>query len=542
MNSRLLHAADIHLGHRQYNVEKRQGDMFLTFQKTLQDGIERHDIDAILIPGDLFHSRDVRPSVLENAEQAFEVVPEDIPVLVSPGNHDQNLNRRAMTWLEYLHQRDVITLLQPDFSGVSYGERPVENLFPSPETAQKGDGTGVNGTVPGYVDLEGYGFDAPIRVFGLEYRGGYIDTAIEQVETAIEAVNDRAGEPAHTVLMAHFGVVDEAPDLGAAVRYTTLQQLEESIDYLALGHIHKPSQGPAEDPWFFNPGSLEAHDTQEAQWNLGYYVTDFESDGIEPRHHVSKRRPFYQFDWKVNKYDSWPDLVTAFDEAVAEASSDVVEFCSNSEYTTGDGTPRAPVIDFEIHGHLNFDRRDLSVGVLEEKLAEETGAIHVQTKVSVTTAEILALVEDLDQDAVFTDTGTLRTELLEGEVFTTVAEQTPYAEEDEATAEVLARAKELVVEEKAGGESVADYLQQRRRNLFSGGVGAVDPEFDDVSDRADTGGVDAETFATVHAEGEGTDPVEAAERAVTSETDSDSGRQAENVTPDNSVPTNGGED
>jgi DNA repair exonuclease SbcCD nuclease subunit len=541
MSYRLLHAADIHLGHRQYNVTKRQGDMFLTFRKTLKEGVANHDTDAILIPGDLFHSRDLRPSVLESAEQAFEVVPDDVPVLVSPGNHDQNLNRRAMTWLEYLHQRDVITLLQPDFEGVSSGERPVEDLFPSPAAAEDSDGTGVEGTVPGYVDLDVSDFDAPVRVFGLEYRGGYIDTALDQAHTAIDAVNNRVGEPVHTVLLAHFGVADEVPDLGASVRYTTLQQFEGLVDYLALGHIHKPYEGPADDPWFFNPGSLEAHDTQEARWDLGYYVTDIEQDSIEPHHHTSKRRPFYSFNWDVDGYASWADLIAAFDEAVADERSDVVDFCSGQQYVTSDGTPRAPVIDFRSQGHLEFDRRDLNVDALESKLTEATDAIHVQTKVSVTTAEILDLVEGLDEDAVFTDTGMLRTEVLEGEVFTTVAEQTPYAEDSEATAEVLARAKELVIEEDASGDSVADYLQRRRQEVFTGGVGAVDSEFGDVADRADTGGVDADTFAAVHA-GEDVDPVDAAERATASDTDSNPDSQDEAATPDTPVTTEGGED
>lgn len=541
MNYRLLHAADVHLGHRQYNLKNRQGDMFLTFRKTLQEGVNEHEVDAILVPGDLFHSRDLSPSVLESAEKAFELVPDDIPVLVSPGNHDQNLNRRAMTWLEYLHQRDVITLLQPDFEGVNNGERPVEELFPSLAAAEDNEGTGVDGTVPGYVDLDVPAFDAPVRVFGLEYRGGYIDTALDQVHTAIEAVNNRTGEPAHTVLMAHFGVVDEVPDLGASVRYSTLQQFEGLVDYLALGHIHKPYEGPADEPWFFNPGSLEAHDTQEARWNLGYYVTDIERDSIEPHHHTSKRRPFYSYDWDVDGYESWANLAGAFDEAVADERSDVVDFCSAEHYATSDGTPRAPVIDFRIQGHLEFDRRDLDVDTLESKLTDAIDPIHVQTKVSVTTAEILDLVEGLDEDAVFTDTGTLRTEVLEGEVFTTVAEQTPYAEDPEATAEVLARAKELVIEEGASGESVADYLQRRRQEVFADGVGAVDPEFDDVADRADAGGVDAETFAAVQA-GENVDPVEAAQRSTTSDTDGDPDHEGEDLTPDTPMAAEGGED
>jgi DNA repair exonuclease SbcCD nuclease subunit len=541
MNYRLLHAADVHLGHRQYNLKNRQGDMFLTFRKTLQEGVNEHEVDAILVPGDLFHSRDLSPSVLESAEKAFKFVPDDIPVLVSPGNHDQNLNRRAMTWLEYLHQRDVITLLQPDFEGVNKGGRPVEELFPSLAAAKDNEGTGVDGTVPGYVDLDVPAFDAPVRVFGLEYRGGYIDTALDQVHAAIEAVNNRTGEPAHTVLMAHFGVVDEVPDLGASVRYSTLQQFEGLVDYLALGHIHKPYKGPADEPWFFNPGSLEAHDTQEASWNLGYYVTDIERESIEPHHHTSKRRPFYSYDWDVDGYESWANLAEAFDEAVADERSNVVDFCSAGHYATSDGTPRAPVIDFRIQGHLEFDRRDLDVDALESKLTDAIDPIHVQTKVSVTTAEILDLVEGIDEDAVFTDTGTLRTEVLEGEVFTTVAEQTPYAEDSEATAEVLARAKELVIEEGASSESVADYLQRRRQEVFEDGVGAVDPEFHDVADQADAGGVDAETFAAVQA-GENVDPIEAAQRATTSDTDGDPDHEGEDVKADTPMTSERGED
>jgi len=516
--------------------------MYATFKRTLKDGVDDHSVDAVFIPGDLFHSRDLRPSVLETAERALDVVPEDVPVLVTPGNHDQNLDRREMTWLEYLHQRGAITLLQPDFAGVSQGERSVEKLFPSPQSAGEGEGTGVKGAVPGYVDLEVPGSDAPLRVFGLEYRGGYIDTALEQTKTAIEAVNDRAGEPSHTLLMAHFGVADEVPDLGAAVRYSTLQQLEDIIDYLALGHIHKPYEGPGNNPWFFNPGSLEAHSTEEARWELGYYVTELGAEGFNAKHQASKRRPFYTFDWDVDGYDRWSDLVDEFREAVDSKRTDIETWCSRNEYTTKDGDPRSPVIDLQIQGHLEFDRRDLDVEALESTIAEATDAVHVQTKASVTTAEIIDLVEEMDEDAVFTDTGTLRTEILEEEVFTTMAEQTPYSEDPEVAAEALAHAKELVIEEQASGESIADYLQERRQQAFSGGVGSVDPTYDEVADHADDGGIDNEIFNAVHA-GEEVDPVEAAVQTTEAESDESSvvGVAPEGADGDASVATKGGE-
>lgn len=542
MTYRVLHAADIHLGHRQYNRSQRERDMYATFKRTLKDGVGDHSVNAVLIPGDLFHSRDLRPSVLETAERALDVVPEDVPVLVTPGNHDQNLDRREMTWLEYLHQRGAITLLQPDFASVSQGERSVEKLFPSPKAAGEGEGTGVEGAVPGYVDLEVSGLDAPLRVFGLEYRGGYIDTALEQTKTAIEAVNDRVGEPSQTVLMGHFGVADEVPDLGATVRYSTLQQLEDVVDYLALGHIHKPYEGPGDDPWFFNPGSLEAHSTEEARWELGYYVTELDVEDFDAEHHTSQRRPFYTFDWDVDGYETWSDLVDEFSEAVDSERADVDIWCSRDEYTTKDGDPRSPVIDLQIQGHLEFDRRDLDVDALESTITEVTDAVHIQTKVSVTTAEIIDLVEEMDEDAVFTETGTLRTELLEDEVFTTIAEQTPYNKDPETTAEALAHAKELIIEEQARGKSVADYLQERRHDAFAGGVGAVDPTYDEVADRADGGGIDGEIFNAVHT-GEEVDPVEAAGRTTEDESEDNPavGVDPEGIDDDASVATKGGE-
>ena len=55
---RIAHAADIHLGHRQYGLKQRETDIRLSFQHFLSQAHER-ETDAILIPGDLFDSRDI---------------------------------------------------------------------------------------------------------------------------------------------------------------------------------------------------------------------------------------------------------------------------------------------------------------------------------------------------------------------------------------------------------------------------------------------------------------------------------------------------
>jgi len=73
---KLGHLADIHLGHRQYGLNQREDDMANTFEATLRL-IMQDDPDAILLPGNLFDSRDLRPKILEAAERGLSVVPVD---------------------------------------------------------------------------------------------------------------------------------------------------------------------------------------------------------------------------------------------------------------------------------------------------------------------------------------------------------------------------------------------------------------------------------------------------------------------------------
>lgn len=87
-DSRIPHTADIHLGHRQYNLAQRERDMVSSFDATLRE-VSNYDVDAVIIPADLFHSRDLRPKVLQAAEEALGQVPENISVLVSLRNHGE---------------------------------------------------------------------------------------------------------------------------------------------------------------------------------------------------------------------------------------------------------------------------------------------------------------------------------------------------------------------------------------------------------------------------------------------------------------------
>jgi DNA repair exonuclease SbcCD nuclease subunit len=107
------HAADVHLGRRQYGYNGRALDASASFNWFLGGATDPSDgsdpADAIIVPGDLFDSRDIRPATLESTEEALEDVSQ--PVFISPGNYDENMSRRrTQTWLEYLNDHGLITL------------------------------------------------------------------------------------------------------------------------------------------------------------------------------------------------------------------------------------------------------------------------------------------------------------------------------------------------------------------------------------------------------------------------------------------------
>jgi DNA repair exonuclease SbcCD nuclease subunit len=454
----IAHLADVHLGHRQYGLLQREDDMANTFRAVLLQIVESEP-ELIVLPGDLFHSRDLRPKVLDEAERALAAVPEDIPVLVSRGNHDENLTPRNLTWLKYLHRRDHIVLLEAGL------DDEIATFGPYDETEP--------GTEAGFYDLNTE--LGTIRFFGLQWRGARTDQALEQVARGIRATNEEHGEPAYTVLLAHFGIEDEVPALGANVTHAELREVKEVVDYLALGHIHKRYEASG---WIYNPGSPEAHSTMEIRddWDHGYYMVEFE-DADEPTdtdrpgvlkhdvtHHPAKRRPFFTSEFDVTPYDSPGELEPAFGDHL-ENERGSLEAVTNRERFRASGNRRQPMIDLRFTGTLQFDRADLHIDRLAEQTEAVFDALYVQTNTSgITSADIQALLEDLDDEEVFID-GRLQTEVLEQRVFKTIATESQYSDHAEEVANLLGTAHRMAQSGQAA-EDIRDTIGERRRELF----------------------------------------------------------------------------
>lgn len=454
----LTHIADTHLGHRQYGLKQREDDMVSTTRTAFQEMVEEYETDAILLPGDLFHSRDLRPKVLDQAEQELSRIPDDVPVLVSRGNHDENLTPREVTWLNYLHRRGHIVFLKADLEANSETAR-----FDPYNPSDPGD-------YAGFYDIEVGDWDGPVRVFGLQWRGARTGQALQQVANGIEAVNTEHGEPAATVLLAHFGMEDEVPTLGGTVTHAELRDVKEHVDYLALGHIHKRYEAAG---WIYNPGSPEAHNTREGRpdWEHGYHSIALslnEDEGAnaveyEVDHHATKRRPYCQVEFDVTSYDSPSELETGFQEHVRGVQSEIDAYCRNEEFTAN-GEPRSPIMDLRFTGTLQFSRGDFRTDELAEWLKDECDALYVQVNTGIRTANVQQLLSEIDEEEVFQD-GRLNTAALEHRVFETIAKESIYDEQAEDVANLLGNAHQMAQAEEAV-EDIRDSVSSARRDLF----------------------------------------------------------------------------
>ncbi|WP_433628369.1 metallophosphoesterase family protein [Halomicrococcus sp. NG-SE-24] len=463
---RIAHAADIHLGHQQYGLKQRRFDARLSFQHFLSQAHE-HNTDAIVIPGDLFDSRDLRPQTLQRTEEILEDVVQ--PIIVSPGNHDENMSRRRdLTWLQYLNDKGLITLLSAELANS-------EVTFKPTDMADQRQGGG------GYVDFEVD--EDVIRYFGLQYRGAYIERDLPNVAEEIQSINESKGMPDTTILLAHFGVDDAVPDLGATVARAALTELEEAVDYIALGHIHKQYESSSV-AW--NPGSLEAFDIQEGRWDddHGYYIYDTTEESTE--HYLSKRRPYYTLNFDVSKYRTFDDLRSDFETKIEATRSDVEDVCNREIHLDGRGNRRKPILNVRFEGTLLLDHTTFDVDALSNIAKETLDALYVQPTNQTERKAVQELLGELERDEAFNPDGTVNTDVLQDRVFTTIAGESRYSTEEEEVAETLNHVEGLVNEDGQDVSEVAEYLRKRRRELFPDGPGEAYESESEVQDDTTT--------------------------------------------------------
>lgn len=229
---RLLHTADWHLGRRLFGVERL--DEARAVLADLARVAREERVAATLVAGDLLDRRLVEPAVLGVCLEAFRALADVAPVLAIAGNHDD-----PAFW----------THLEPYLAGagVHVAGRPVppERAVLSLDTPS---GPLHVARLP-WVDPAALGAElgAGIR----RARGTYADDVASMVSgCAQELRRRRAASGGAAVLLGHLLVDGARP--GAGERELTLGMayavspaaIPTDLDYVALGHVHRPQRIP----------------------------------------------------------------------------------------------------------------------------------------------------------------------------------------------------------------------------------------------------------------------------------------------------------
>jgi DNA repair exonuclease SbcCD nuclease subunit len=337
-----LHLSDIHLGYQQYGHPERFNDFGRAFLSAVRYAVE-NQVGFVLISGDLFHKSAIDPPTLLQAVSGLQQLQEaGIAVIAVAGNHDRPRYRDRFSWLDYLAERGHLVLLSPVFDEEQIRLPPWD------------------GRAGAYIDIHG------VRIYGVPYLGasirpvlaGMLDVLADQDKDEVE----------FTVLMAHFGLEGEMPGVPGGLSHNEIAPLRDCVDYLALGHWHKPFE---REGWIYNPGTLETCALDEYGWQGGFYhaAVDTESDPKHTARHIrSRRRPFHRLIIPVDEYTTPQDVYDGL-RARLEAEKSAI---SSSDL--------APVVEVTLEGVLAFDRGSLDTSHIQEQVNEALRPLIVRVR------------------------------------------------------------------------------------------------------------------------------------------------------------------
>ncbi len=441
MKASFIHVADTHLGNEQYGKRERFIDFSQAFWD-IMDEAARYPVDFVVIAGDLFNKRAIDAMTLIHAIEGLKKLRDKgIPVIAIEGNHDRSYYRDGVSWLQFLCHQGYLKLLAP----IMRDGAPL--LTPWQQENMLGS----------HVDV----MDGRLRIYGLPWQGASTVKSMEGLAAALRAAREEedAAGIQYRLLMLHTGVEGIVPRTQGLPSLSHFQPLRSSIDYLALGHIHKPYEF---DGWMYNPGSTETCGAEEASWDdRGYYFVQVDTDApetlIDPAkearfhlamHKKSNRRPYIRHELRVDGLNE--------PEALYERLED---YCRR-EGPEKRNEARPPVVQIHLIGTLGFDSGSLDRQRMEEMVSEYFQALFVRVDNNTNDQDYVPEGDDLD--------GRDRSAWheLERRIFEElVSRDNRYLANKEQWSVVLADLKQMALDKNAPAD-IAQFLREKRALLL----------------------------------------------------------------------------
>ena len=247
-----VHAADIHLGYTQYNLDVRREDFNMMFQELVDKTIELKP-EFMIIAGDIFQH--ARPSnvTLENAITNLRKLKDaGIPVLAVDGSHDSSPNIITGTILNPLDSAGLIHYL-PRREGASWRNNSCYVYgIPNFRTRRK-----TEEELPAFLKK-----NKPTP-----------DPSLFNIFVFHMALDIPALKPPQ--------MEAEAPP----------ELLPESFNYYAGGHIHTPHTFSFKKGLLVYSGCTETVSYEDAEIEKGFYHVKINEKGVSKLHRIKLETP-----------------------------------------------------------------------------------------------------------------------------------------------------------------------------------------------------------------------------------------------------------
>ena len=332
---KFLHIADLHLGQRHMQLETRYNDFFETLRQIFEHA-HKEQVDFIIICGDMFDKKQLdAESLLRTVALLKELQTKGIAVFAIEGNHDQRLFAEHNSFLDYLSQETLLTLLRPT---IQDGKEHISSWDEKTRTGAQ------------YTFSKG---SEEVMLTGI----GYITSSIqeEKLHMLTESLPKEHTSP-HIVLM-HGSVGGGIP---GSIDKELLKPLQKHIDYLALGHWHRKMEI---DGWICNPGSMEHTDINRDDISKGYFIVELTKEKKEVCFYESGKRPAVRLTITLQDTHTLEDALLTITEHLA---------CS-LPHSTED-----IMCKITVKGHVNFHPLELTKKHIEDIIRKTTPLLFLE--------------------------------------------------------------------------------------------------------------------------------------------------------------------
>lgn len=294
---KILHFADAHIDMANYGRHDPETGLpirimdFLASLDEIVDAAIAEDVDFVIFAGDAYKDRNPAPTFQrEWGQRVMRLSQAGIPTLLLVGNHDISPavgRAHAMTEFSTLHVPHVRTLAKPIF------------LSPGDLTKLAPEGEEINLQVIAIPWISRSGMMAYLDITSSDSQQIYEELE-KRLANIIDKWLEKADPEVPTILTAHASVQgatyggERSVMLGKDLILPGSLLHDPRLDYVALGHIHKPQNlNEGEHPPIIYPGSIERLDFGEAGDQKYYVLADVERGHTQvewrPLEHI---RPF----------------------------------------------------------------------------------------------------------------------------------------------------------------------------------------------------------------------------------------------------------